>query len=290
MVAKSLNKFIEDYKVFLKPWVLEEPFDFVFFRPAAYVLVKLTWKLNLKPDHYSLLALFSSFFSFYYLKEGTSLGFLLGGLGIIVFSILDCCDGMVARVRKNGSRYGEQVDMFVDLISNIFFFTGIFLGIQKSQGFGIYEVLIWVAAIFLLVHASLYRFFKEQYVFFLEGKPNGREEKLKKIRSELEILQRKKKAIFSRFLLRLYLGFSNSQGGKNEIKYYNSNEYIKLNRFLLPMWGLVAGSTHLLILAIALMFHRIGLYFWYSIVLGNLILILTLLIQVGVNSTIGEQA
>jgi|GEM_PF-1525924 len=278
-----------DYKVYVKPFVLEEPLDYVFFRPFAFGLIKLTEGLNLKPDHFSFLAFLSAVVSYLGLRTGTSVGFLIGGLGILVFSILDCCDGMVARVKKNGSKYGEQVDMFVDLISNILFFTGIYQGIKVANGFIVYEYLIWVSSLFLLIHASVYRYFKEQFSFYADGNPRGRMEKLNNYRDDLIELNKERGRYFDKLLLNLYLGFSRAQKNPENFQYYDEIQYTKVNKAVLPMWGVISGSTHLFILAFSLIFYRIGLYFWFAIILGNLWLMLTLLIQVGVNSTIGAE-
>ena len=123
---------ISEYKKNTKEFWQEEPFDFFFYRMAAFLMVKLTYKLPLRQTTFLLLGLITAIFSGFTLSKGTHDSFALGGIGIIVFGIFDCCDGMLARMKKNGTKYGPLIDMVVDVLSSISFFTGLTIGLSKT--------------------------------------------------------------------------------------------------------------------------------------------------------------
>ena len=91
---------LKEYKLSLKNLHAEEPLDVYFYRPLAFIVVKTFYSLPITPNMYSLMALLSGIASGYNFIKGTSLGFKWGAFFFLVFAILDCCDGMVARLKK----------------------------------------------------------------------------------------------------------------------------------------------------------------------------------------------
>ena len=45
--------------------------------------------------------------------------FILGGVFYGLANVLDCLDGMIARVKKNGTKTGRLIDGYVDYIVNM---------------------------------------------------------------------------------------------------------------------------------------------------------------------------
>ena len=278
-----------EYKKNTKEFQLEEPFDFVIFRPLAFLILKVVNWPFLRPDHFSFMALIVALTSGYLLSTGTASGFIYAGIGIFVFSVLDCCDGMLARMKKNGSQYGELIDMFVDLLASCSFYIGLFVGLSKAKGFFPIHYLALVSAFFILFHASIYNFYKKQFFFYLENNPLGRTREIEKYRRDLERLNKEHGNLFHRLLLWLFLLFSRAQKNPQKISTFQVEKYLKYNKSILPMWGIVSGSTHLMILSISLMTHRIGFYFFFAIVLSNLWLAFVSMIQVGVSASVEKE-
>jgi len=278
----------DEYKKNIKEFHQEEPFDYLIFRPLAFIILKATWKMPLRPNHFSLLAFFIAIATGYSLSLGTANGFIYGGMGIFLFSVLDCCDGMLARMKSNGSPHGDLIDMFVDLISNISFFTGLYLGLRESKDILSIDYLAWISGLSILLHASVYNFYKEQYAHYLNQNQTGRIRKLEKLKRELDDISSKPGKYFDKLLIRLYLIFASTQSSPKKTTKYNKYQYTEFNRKVLPMWGVISGSSHLFLLSIALMFHWIGFYFFFSIFLFNLWFLLVLLLQFSVNATIKE--
>ena len=103
--------FCDEYKRNIRCFWQEEPFDYLFYRPVAFLLVKGVSFLPLTPNHFSVLALLTALFSGLCLAMGTPAGLICGGIGMLLFGVWDCCDGMMARMKGNGDYYGQFVDM-----------------------------------------------------------------------------------------------------------------------------------------------------------------------------------
>jgi hypothetical protein len=279
----------EDYKKNTKDFSLEEPFDFFFYRPLAYLLVKLTYKLPLTPNMFSLAALCFALIAGYSLSKGTQEGFIQGGLCIIIFGILDCCDGMLARMKKNGSMYGDLIDMFVDLLASINFYTGTFLGLRIIYSDSNFPFMVWPCAFLLLVHVGIYSFYKKQLLFYQSGNPNGRKREIDKYKREYEKLKKENKEIFNRFLLFLFLKFSDKQADESKRVEYHHNDYVQYNKKILPFWGIISGSTHLSILAISLIINELEVYIYFAFFLANMWVFMTYMIQNGVNNKLKRE-
>jgi len=271
----SSHKFlsISEYKSCTKSFEVEEPLDFAIFRPLAYLVVKFTYFLPLTPNMFSFFAFLGAVFAGWSLVQGES-HFFYGGLGIFAFSVFDCCDGMLARLKKNGSFYGEMIDMFVDAISNICYFVGLAYGISKSSNYASYmPFLVIVSGIFILIHVSIYRYYRTQYEFYLKGDPEGRHDHLEIFRKKLDEINEKKGHFFEKGILRGYLLFSDQQKKEKDMKVYPIDEYVKMNKPLLPLWGFIAGTSHLFVLSLALMFGHPEFYVVTAIIIYNLILL-----------------
>lgn len=277
-----------DYNKHVREFKLEELCDFLIYRPIAFMIVKATYKLPLNPNHFSLAALLFAIFAGIQLAHGTPQGFMLAGISVFMFSTLDCCDGIVARSKKNGSQYGTFIDMLVDLISNICFYVGLFIGLRKTQNSVLIPYLSFVSSLFILLHASLYHFYKKQYLCYLDKNPDGRQAEIENYRKEYENLKKSGGHFFETILLRAFLLFSKYQKDSKKIVKYKIDLYPVRNKPLLPFWGAIAGSTHLTVLALALIFQNIFIYFYFALVVSNLWMTFVSVLQNKTNAAIIE--
>ena len=188
--------FISDYKKNVKDFCLEEPMDYFLFRPLAFMVLKLTQRLPLRPNHFSIFALCSALVAAFFLSQGTDISFAIGGIGILVFCVFDCCDGMMARMKNNGSKYGDLIDMFVDLLSSIAFFTGTYIGLIAQDQTYSSAYLVWIGGIALLIHTSIYQFHKDQYFNYFKNNPDARKKKIEQLKRDYENLKREKREFF----------------------------------------------------------------------------------------------
>lgn len=273
-----------EYKKYSRGWHGEEMFDFILYRPLAYALIKLTYSLPFTPNTFSLLGLLTALTSSYFMTQGTLTGLATGGIGILIFSVFDCCDGMLARMKKNSSPLGELVDMIVDLLSSTFFFVSTYIGVQKLNGDIWYHQLIIPAGFILLLHASIYHYYKKMFQFYRDGNPDGREREIDNFRRQLARIPRSQ--WHRRFLVKFYLLFTKLQSNPKRKVTFERESYITLNKQILPLWGVTSGSTHLTFLAVALLFNKISYFLYFSFVAASLWVIFVYTIQRGLNRNI----
>jgi len=277
---------ISEYKKNTRPFSMEEPFDFLIYRPLAFVVVMLTKALPLNPNHYSLMALLSAIYAGVQFSHGDIAGLWHGGIGVFLFSVFDCCDGMIARLKKNGSELGEIIDMFVDLVSNIFFYVGLYLGLTKNLIPNQYPWLVFISALSILLNATIYNFFKKQYLAYYNNRPNWKSDEAIKYHEIYDRLKGSPRNYFWCFLIRLSFGFSAAQKNEDEIIKYNGREYISKNKKLLPMWAISSGSSHLTFLSLFTIFANIDYFYFVTIAFFGLWPIFMLVLQKIVNSKV----
>lgn len=259
---------MSSYKTFVKPFYREEPMDFLFYRPFAYLIVQLFQKLPLTPNLFSLMALTVAWTADILLLKGDYRFMPLAGVGILAFGVFDCCDGMWARWKGNPYPYGDLIDMFIDLLACAgHIFTLVYLGSSHDSG----PYIPFAAGLMLLFHASLYNDRKLLFDAATSGDPGVRTAQVRKYRAELARLENLKQKPFSRFLMKFFLLFASAQSAERKLPELTAAKVSKLKRAL-PIWGSVAGATHLSVLAISLILGNPNYYYFFALIIANIII------------------
>ena len=258
----------------------EEPFDFFFYRFFAYLIVRATYRLPLNPNHFSLLGLITAILTGVTLAEGTRESFILGGLGIFLFGVFDCCDGLLARMKGNGTKYGALIDMVIDVISALSFYSGVTIGLVKSSEVFTWELTFPVLSMFAIAaHAGIYHFYKKQFVFFINKDPKGFNNEIEQYRKEYEELKEKNGSLIDRILILFYLKLNTTRKENPNIFNYEFQSFISYNKKTVPLWGVIAGSSHLTILSYCLIMNNLDFYFYYALIFGNLWVVMMTMVQ-----------
>lgn len=282
-------KWFKEYISSLKNVHAEEFLDILLFRPIAFVIVKSLYSLPITPNQYSLMALLSGCLASFYFYH---MQFAYGAIAFFMFAVLDCCDGMQARMKKNGSEFGRFVDGLVDYVTNIIVYTTLAIGIGKAmpEVFGVSSVwLIVFAGLSKALHSITYDHYLMEYLSYANGEEGFTEKELIMIKSKLEEAQKAPKKDYLRILiLKIYLGFTTlqSKDAKKDVKTktkYNAKEYAHKNLLTLKMWSLIGPAPHILVLVVAFLFMRPEILFAYAIGFGNLWMLLMFIIQKKVN-------
>ncbi len=113
------------YKQFMDIW-----FNSLFSIPISAMLVKTP----ITPNMVTLLGLLVGLLAGWCFAQGNYLSGVAGGVLLAFTAILDCCDGDVARLQFIESDFGETLDTTCDNIINVFIFTGMMLGVARTQG------------------------------------------------------------------------------------------------------------------------------------------------------------
>lgn len=283
---------LNEYKTSLKNVDAEEPLDIYFYRPLAFIVVKSFYSLPLTPNHYSFFALVSGLLSAFFFWQGTEIDFKIAAFLFFMFAVYDCCDGMVARMKKNGSEFGRIVDGVVDYTVNIAAYVGMAFGIGKlyPDFYGIPGwLLVVLAGVSKAIHALIYDHYLSEYLSHANGGGDFAKKEVEKISLRLIKAKEENLAWYKILALRVYLGFTKLQAASDDRPLTcDPQKYCSRNLRLLKLWSMIAPAPHITALILAFLFNAPGLLFAYSIIFGNLWLLFMTFYQKHINANMAQ--
>ena len=127
--------------------------ELLFYRRVSIVFTKIFYHTRLSPDQITVISVFPAILAFFCFITGQIWWIFAGGILIQFSIILDCCDGEVARLRKQFSPIGSYIDPVFDRIVNVFVYLGLGIGLYKIYGeISIFILSFLVFAITFLNH------------------------------------------------------------------------------------------------------------------------------------------
>lgn len=269
---------------------VEEVIDLLIYRPLAFLLVVSVYKTKIKPDHLTLAAMFMGIVAGICYSFGTKEGCIAGALCYLLFNILDCSDGQLARIKKNGSSIGRLLDGIADYIAAIAVYFGIAAGFSNHPDQPSYMVLlIAIAGISIIIQESLVDYFRTRFLDVVLQRPDTFYEGMEQYRKEHEELKKQKGKWFSKFVVSIYLVYSQIQRNlaakKKKVKFVNTTpgNYFKKNRLIIRFWVLMGPSAKITTLIICSLFLRFDIFFWIVIVGFNILALLLWIIQYSID-------
>ena len=133
-VANEQDRLVAEKK--LESWLVK-PTDGIFARMNRKVSIPISRQLikfPITPNMVSLFTLGVSFASGLYFGLGGYWNALIGAVLSVWASILDGCDGEVARLKLQASDFGCWLDTICDYLYYIFIFVGMTVGLVRSTG------------------------------------------------------------------------------------------------------------------------------------------------------------
>ncbi|NOS86341.1 MAG: CDP-alcohol phosphatidyltransferase family protein [Ignavibacteria bacterium] len=294
------------YKSSLKAIEVEEIFDLILYRPLAFLFVKATYSMNITPDMVSLVALSIGSTAGIMFGFGGYTFLVIGAILYFTSNVLDCADGQIARLKKNGTKVGRIVDGFVDYIVSIFVFVGIGIGLTTQFNWNEVNlwgnaflqwdpiVYIWVAsilgAISSAVQAFYFDFYRNKFLEVVYGKAQNIIEEIKEYEDESQRLKENGSHAFQRFLISIYLKYSALQLKIQKDHEENHNEqkpnpkvYYAKNRLLLRLWSYVGSTTHITLCVITALLGNMELFLIICILPLNLLMLVLFLLHKQLN-------
>lgn len=289
MLSFKMNKLFQEYKRLLKGTGVEEVFDLFLFRPFAFILVKLIYRLPVTPNQLSLLSIITAILSAIFFSLGNSKNFVIAGLLYGLTRIIDCSDGMIARLKKNGTLTGRIVDGTVDYVNTILIYTGLGIGLSKASfKFPVSSwILVIFAAICMGLHSGIIDYYRSEFMSHALSNKNSPLEDKELFSTELKKIKHKKGKFFDKLLIRFYLVYLDIQVTKQSKKRkYNQKTYYEANKLLLYFWTLVGSSTYIFVLMVASILYKPGIFFFYVLIAANIWATLLWIIQIKTNKKI----
>ena len=117
-----------EYRSTLKPLEVEEPIDLALHRPLAFLVAKSAFRTPLTPNQLTILSMLMGVVGGYALyasgpghlfENQPNTGHLVGGSLLFLSQVVDCSDGMLARMRRTSSELGRMLDGVGDMLTLI---------------------------------------------------------------------------------------------------------------------------------------------------------------------------
>ncbi len=294
---KEYNKqMFRDYKKSIKHAIFDETLTLYILRPIAFIFVKLFYPTSITPNQVSLMTTITGIMSAYFFSRGDVISFVIAGLLYFLAMVLDCVDGMIARLKNNGTAVGRIIDGVSDYIVG----TSVYIGMGIGFGKGLINVkflpfsywwFLIIAAISHIVHAMLVDYYRSEFMAHGLGKQKSTWEEKKKFSDELKKIKHQKNKLFEKILIAVYLGYSHLQlfkidTGMNTKEEYNKLAYFKSNKLLIRLWFWIGPTASAFIIIISAFLFRPIIFFSFTIGLANIYMIILWIIQVKVNKKI----
>lgn len=284
-----MHKLYNNFKASLKDTAVEEAVDLFIFRPIAFVIVKLLYRFPVTPNQLSVLSIIAGLAAGVFYAMGDQRSFIYAGSLYMLSHVLDCCDGMVARLKKNGTPIGRIIDGWADYITSIAVYVGLLIGLHNgSFGLGVSPWLLMVPASFsLFIHCMMVDYYRHEFMAHALGKNNSIREDMKLFAAELERLKKEKGRYVEKVMIVFYLGYTKLQLKENGAKQkYVPGKYYESNRLLLLLWNWIGAATHIAVLVLASFLYSPMIFFYYIIGLANIWMLVLAFIQVKTNRRI----
>lgn len=275
-----------EYKKSLKMTEVEDYFDLFFFRPLAFLLVKLIYRTSITPNQLTITALVFGIISAIFYAEGLPNGFFWGAIFFMLYNVLDCSDGQLARLKHNGTHAGRIIDGIADYIATGAVFISIGFGFANHQENPSYWwLLIVIMGLSSVFQAVLVDFYRNRFLDYVLQRKSTFDEDLESYKHEYNALKNQKNKWFDKTIIKIYLKYCTLQEQltSKEIKekpfLASPEEYRKKNTNPMRVWVLISSTAEIALLVICSFLNRLDL-FLYIIIFGfNGLAIIMLIIQ-----------
>ena len=280
-----------EYKSTTKGMPIDELADLIVYRPLSYILVKLCTLVPVTPNQISFLAMMVGIAGGVFFSLGTHEGFMVGGLLCSAANVLDCTDGMLARLTSKGTLTGRLIDGVAGHVLMTAVYIGFGLGLLRAQQNDLLDLpfhpllLAGLAALSHLIQAALSDHYACLYAAHVLSNDLRPQSEIAIFGRELNRLKSVKGKSLDRLMIKLYLYYTKFQMGSNHkaLIRYDPDEYRKYNQVLVMLWNLVGPSMHILVLLITSLFFKPMAFIWYSVIIGTIWILFLYPIQVAVN-------
>lgn len=273
----------QEYRNSLKMAEVEEPLDLIFYRPIAFGFVKLIYRLPITPNQVTLLSLVSGLVAAYYFSSGTGAALAIGAVWYAVANILDCGDGMLARLQGSGSPLGRLMDGIIDWIIGVAVFVALGIGLEAATGDPRIWLLVIAGGLSSALHAIMFDYHQQEYLSHVRGTTSFHSRETDKAHGELRRLEESGGPWWRRMVMVLYLQYmkvqERVQTKPGDQRHVSPEIFREHNRRIMRWWTLLGSTTNRSLLIIAALLNMPALFFWIVVVPGNLFLLFMLLQQ-----------
>jgi hypothetical protein len=282
----------QEYKSSLKLVEVEELFDLIFYRPLAFIFVKLIYPTNLTPNQITTLALIIGMIGGVVIAFNTETYLIIASLLLIIYDVLDCSDGQLARLKKNGTSVGRILDGVADYFVTIAVYLGIGFGFVSNSGNSLfYWGLLVLAGASNIVHAIALDYYRNRFIDYATNRESLLGDNLKEFEDEYSRIKNEGGSYFQLAILWIYLKYSGLQLKASNttenaaVKKYDSNDFYKKNKTIMHLWTYIGPTSELTFIIITALFNRLDIYIIGMISIVNLYALTLYLFQLKIDSS-----
>jgi hypothetical protein len=285
---------LEEYKKGLKAVEVEEVFDLVFYRPLAFLFVKLIYRTDITPNQLTVISMFLGLFGGASYVFGTAAATFAGGVFYLLYNIIDCSDGQLARLKKNGTELGRILDGVADYVVSVAAYVGIGIGYAgNSSSPGLFWVLTAVAGISNAIQSGLLDFYRNRFLDVMLDRVSILDDGLRGFQQEYESICKQPGHTFEKAMIWIYLKYSRVQRSLTSAEKKarvtsraDAKEYYAHNRVLIHFWTYLGPTTQWTLLIVCSFFNRLDIYLWGIAGVGNILAVIMMVLQKRCDATL----
>jgi hypothetical protein len=241
---------LQEYKSSLKLKEVEEVFDLIFYRPLAFIFVKLIFRSSITPNQITIYALIIGMIGGALYLFNTHFYLITAAVLLIIYDVLDCSDGQLARLKQNGTLIGRILDGVADYFVTITIYIGIGFGFaSNSESPIIYWILVALAGISNAVHSIALDYYRNRFLDYALNRDSLLGENLIEFENEYYKLKNEGGNYFNRIIIWIYLKYSKLQlkfsksSVETENKEYARNDFLIKHKTIMHLWTYIGPST-----------------------------------------------
>lgn len=283
-----MHRLYREFKESLKDIAVEEAVDLYFFRPITFLFVKMIYRLPVTPNQLSVMSIVFGITGAVFFAFGDRMSFIYGALFYMLSHIFDCSDGMIARLKKNGTAIGRIIDGWADYITSVSVYIGFLIGLLSGNfDLPVNPWLLMIPAAFSLgIHCGKADYYRREFMAHALGKVTSIQAELHEASDLLDELKKEKGKYITKLMLIFYIGYTKLQIKENsgtKVK-YDPDQYYQSNRLLLMLWNWIGAATHITVLVLAALLYDPMIFFYYILGAANVWMLVLGFIQTRVNN------
>jgi len=102
-------------------------------RPISRRITRFLLKFPIRPSAWTMSIFVLPLIACVFFVRGDYVSVVIGAAVFQVFSILDGCDGEIARAKNLESKFGERLDQFCDFLASLLYVLALGLGLHRSS-------------------------------------------------------------------------------------------------------------------------------------------------------------
>ena len=270
-----IARWLADYRRMLKGPELEEPFDVYVYRPLAYLVVKAVAPTPVTPNQITAVNLLPGLAAAWCFWRGTPEGYLAGAALLFVTNVLDCVDGMLARVRGAGSVTGYILDGLADYVIQTSLFIGLLHGVAVRQGDPQLSLYCGVpAALSVAWWCSRLDLLRGEWVARVHGRRRDPHGELAELRRQAAGWRRERGHYLERglvwaFAVYVRLWYSGRASRPVAAVQEPLADWMERRRPVLRLAVLMGPSTHITLIIVCALTARPEWYLWTALLFGT---------------------